>query len=495
MRAPVLAPVFAAALAAGVVAAASGAHAQSAPMPGMDMPPTKSAPAKPAPAAPVKTAPAKDEMDGMAGMDMPSDPHAGHDMGAMHHDMAGMDIGGMAGMDHMAMSGNLGAYPMTRDVTGTAWQPDSARHEGWHFTAGAWSLMAHGEATLVYDDQGGPRGTSKTFVESFGMISAQRLLGGGTLTLRGHGSLDPTIGKAGYPLLLQTGETADGVHGLVDRQHPHDLVDELSVTYSHPISPSLFGGLSGFVYAAYPGEPALGPVTYLHRGSGMVSPETPIDHHWLDSTHVAFGVVTTGVVIGSQLKLEGSTFKGREPDQYRWDFDSYALDSYSLRATWNPTADLSMQVSRGWMHSPEQLEPEVDQTRTTASATYNRTYTRGWWQTTLAWGQDDNRSPATARTTNAWLAESALAFGPHTVFARAEQADKDELFEAPSPLAGRAFKVGKLSAGYAYSIPAGSHFVIDLGGLVSVYSLPSAIEPAYGSDPRSFMLFTRVRLK
>ncbi len=471
-------------LAAGLAVATTAVHAQSPtpPMPGMDMPPARSAPA-----ALVKTAPVKDDLDGMPGMEMSKpDPHTGHDM-------AGMKMGGhdMAGTDHTSMAGNLGAYPMTRDVTGTAWQPDSARHEGWHFMAGPWSLMAHGEATLVYDDQGGPRGSTKTFLESFAMISAQRPLGGGTLTLRGHGSLDPTIGKSGYPLLLQTGETADGVHGLVDRQHPHDLVDELSSTYSHPIAE----GLSGFVYAAYPGEPALGPATYLHRGSGMVSPETPIDHHWLDSTHVAFGVVTTGVAIGDRLKLEGSTFKGREPDQYRWDFDSYALDSYSLRATWNPTADLSLQVSRGWMHSPEQLEPEVDQTRTTASVTYNRTYTRGWWQTTLAWGQDDNRSPATARTTNAWLAESALAFGPHTLFARAEQADKDELFEAPSPLAGRAFQVGKLSAGYAYSIPAGPHWVIDLGGLFSVYSLPSALEPAYGSNPRSLMLFTRVRLK
>jgi hypothetical protein len=323
------------------------------------------------------------------------------------------------------------------------------------------------------------------------MVSAQRTLAGGTLSLRAHGSLDPTIGKSGYPLLLQTGETANGVNPLIDRQHPHDLVDELSATYAHPIT----SNLSGFVYAAYPGEPALGPVTYLHRGSGDISPETPIDHHWLDSTHVAFGVVTTGVVIANQLKLEASTFKGREPDQYRWNFDSAALDSYSVRATWNATRDLSMQVSTGWLHSPEQLEPDVDQRRTTASVTYNRPYASGAWQTTLAYGRDENRSPTTSRGTNAWLAESAASFGPHTVFARAEQADKDELFEAPSPLAGRAFKVGKLSLGYAYAIPVSTHLVVELGGLVSVYGLPSALEPAYGSDPRSLMLFTRVRLR
>jgi len=458
---------------AGPVAAQDHDHMA---MPGMDMPA-----AKPAPPPPAK-APVKPD-DDMAGMDM-----SGHTMPG--HDMAGMDH---MSMDHgaMSMSGNLGAYPMTRDVTGTAWQPDSAKHEGWHSMLGPWAVMAHGEATLVYDDQGGPRGQSKTFVESFGMVSAQRALGGGTLTLRAHGSLDPTIGKSGYPLLLQTGETANGVTPLIDRQHPHDLVDELSVTYAHPIT----GNVSGFVYAAYPGEPALGPTTYMHRGSGDMSPETPIDHHWLDSTHVAFGVVTTGIVIGNQLKLEGSTFKGREPDQHRWNFDSAALDSYSVRATWNPTADLSMQVSTGWMHSPEQLEPEVDQRRTTASVTYNRPLPQGWWQTTLAYGQDQNRSPLESRTTDAWLLESALAHGPHTVFARAEQADKDELFLTPSPLAGQAFRVSKLSVGYAYTIPVSNHFAVDLGGLVSVYDLPSALEPAYGSSPRSLMLFTRVRLR
>ena len=492
-------------------------HHAMAEMPGMDMPaPHKHAPVKPkakpapttAPAsaaapAPTETSdaaaagpsvppapPPAHDHSAMAGMPMAAalKPEAApaHDHGAKADDMAGMD---MSEHHAMTMSGALGAYPGTRDAVGTAWQPDSATHSGLHVMAGPWMVMAHGEATLVYDNQGGKRGDTKTFVESFVMVSAQRSLGGGTLTLRGHGSLDPTMGKSGYPLLFQTGETANGVTPLIDRQHPHDLIDELSVTYSHPIAT----GASAFVYAAYPGDPALGPVVYLHRGSGMVSPETPIGHHWLDSTHVSFGVLTTGVVLGP-VKLEGSTFKGREPDQHRWNFDPLKLDSYSVRATWNPTADLSMQVSRGWLHSPEQLEPDVSQTRTTASVTYNKPLKTGPWRTTLAWGRDQNRSPTTSRSTDAVLLESALSLGRHTVFGRAERADKDELFLPPSPLAGRAFTVSKLSLGYAYAIPVSAHYTVEFGGLVSAYGLPSALEPAYGSSPRSFMLFTRVRL-
>ncbi len=461
-----------------LVCATAQAQTHDHSMPGMDMP----APTKPAPAAPESPKPAAKDDDDMAGMDM-----SGHDMKGM----AGMDMSAH-GMGAMAMAGALGDYPMTQDGSGTSWQPSSAPHEGIHGAYGPWSLMLHGDGTLVYDDQGGPRGQTKTFFESMLMGMASRSLDGGELTLHGMVSLDPTMGKAGYPLLLQTGETADGKTPLIDRQHPHDFIDELSVSYSHPISPSPFGALGGFVYGGYPGEPALGPTTYMHRFSGMALPEAPIDHHWLDSTHVTFGVVTAGLVLGNVLKLEVSDFTGREPDEHRWNFDPARFDSASWRLTWNPTRDLSMQVSQGWLHSPEQLEPDVSQRRTTASVTYNRAYAGGNWQTTAAWGQNVNMP---GRRLDAVLLESSATFGPHTVFGRAEQADKDELFEAPDPLAGRSFRVGKLSLGYAYAIPASTHFVIDLGGLFSLYDLPFALEPAYGRDPRSFMLFTRVRLR
>jgi hypothetical protein len=409
------------------------------------------------------------------------------DMGAMDHGaIPGMEMSGMA-----SMPGALGAEPMTQDGSGTSWQPASSPHQGFHVMRGAWTLMLHGDGTLVYDDQGGPRGQSKTFFESMLMGMASRPLGGGELTLHGMVSLDPLMGKSGYPLLLQTGETADGKTPLIDRQHPHDLIDELSVSYSHPVTDTPLGKVSGFVYAGYPGEPALGPVTYMHRFSGMADPEAPIDHHWLDSTHVSFGVVTTGVTLSDAFKFEASVFRGREPDQHRYNFDTPSLDSGSVRLTWNPTRDLSMQVSQGWLHSPEQLEPNVNQRRTTASITYNRAYAGGNWQTTAAWGEDVNRP---GKRLDAVLLESAASYGPHTVFARAERADKDELFDT-GPLVGRAFEVGKLSVGYAYSIPVATHFVIDVGGLISAYDLPCALEPAYGSNPRSIVLFTRVKLR
>jgi hypothetical protein len=396
-------------------------------------------------------------------------------------DMPGMAMGGV--------TGNLGAYPTARDASGTAWQPDSAPMEGVHADMAGWSTMLHGWIAGVYDNQGGPRGATETFEESMLMGMAQHPLGGGTLTLRSMLSLDPLMGKSGYPLLLATGETADGRTPLVDRQHPHDLFMEIAGEYSHPLT----GKTSAFIYAGLPGEPALGPVTFMHRFSGMANPEAPIDHHWLDSTHITFGVVTAGVVV-DDVKLEASAFRGREPNQYRWDIEAPRLDSWSVRASWNPTADLSLQVSHGSLHSPEQLNPAQNQTRTTASATYNRPLAHGNWQTTFAWGRDENRP---GNTSDAFLLESAASWRRHTVFGRAENVGKDELFDDQphSPYAGRVINVSKFSLGYFYTVPATRILAVDLGGLVSKYALPAVLDATYGADPTSFMLFARFKLR
>jgi len=200
----------------------------------------------------------------------------------------------------------LGPYEGTRDASGTSWQPASAGHEAWHAGAGAWSLMLHGLVMPVWDHQGGDRGDEDVFASSMIMGRAVRAAGPGRLGLRAMLSLDPAlVGREGYPLLLQTGETSDGITPLIDRQHPHDLFAELGASYS----------ISGrrhslFAYGALPGEPALGPPVYLHRRSGMDIPEAPISHHWLDSSHITFGVVTLGGT-WRDWKVEGSAFRGR----------------------------------------------------------------------------------------------------------------------------------------------------------------------------------------
>jgi hypothetical protein len=318
------------------------------------------------------------------------------------------------------------------------------------------------------------------------MGMAHRPFGGGSLTLRGMFSLDPTMGKDGYPLLFQTGETADGLTPLVDRQHPHDFLMELAAVYSHTLGATS----SVFLYAGYPGEPALGPPTFMHRFSGMDNPDAPLGHHWLDATHITFGVFTGGVVWRT-IKLEGSVFSGREPDEHRWNFDPLRLDSTSLRVTWNPTPNWSMQASWGSINSPEALEADIDQQRITASVSYNVPLANGNWQTTFAWGRNDKQP---GDVTNALLLESALTWNAHTVFGRAEHTEKDELFGEGHPLHQKTFGVSKFSLGYVYDIPITQHLKLGVGAVGSAYAFPGELDAHYGSDPLSGTVFTRLKL-
>jgi hypothetical protein len=102
---------------------------------------------------------------------------------------------------------------MTRDGSGTSWQPDASKHAGLHGSAGKWMLMGHARLNAIEDWQQGPRGDRETYLSGMVMGVARRALrddgdgGGDLLQLRAMLSPDPFNGKRGLPLLLQTGET------------------------------------------------------------------------------------------------------------------------------------------------------------------------------------------------------------------------------------------------------------------------------------------------
>jgi hypothetical protein len=382
-----------------------------------------------------------------------------------------------------AMTGILGAYPMTRDASGTSWQPDAASHGGVHATLGDWSLMGHAMLAGVYDSQSGPRGATQWFVEGMLMGAARRdFTTSDVLNLRLMLSPDPFMGARGYPLLLASGETADGATALIDRQHPHDLFMEMAASYSHAFT----GADSAFVYLGYPGEPALGPPAFMHRASGMDIPDAPVTHHWLDSTHIAFGVATLGYV-HDDWKVEVSQFTGREPDQFRFDFDSARFDSTSARLSWNPTANWAFQASWGFLKSPEQLAPQIDETRYTASAMYVLPLgDESSLAATLAWGR---KQLSDGVGLNGFLLEGE--YKPDrdwTIFARAESLDSGELFAS-----GAAKTVQELTLGAIHDWRLAEHVLLGVGGLHTFDFVPAGM-PTYGSDPQGTMVFTRLAL-
>jgi hypothetical protein len=392
--------------------------------------------------------------------------------------MGDMPIDNMQ-MGNMSSTGILGSYSMTRDASGTSWQPDESMHAAIHQMAGDWELMGHMMLWGMYDTQSGPRGDEKAFIEGMLMGAARRdLSNGDTLNLRAMLSPDPFMGKSGYPELLASGETANGTAPLIDRQHPHDLFAELSGSYAHRLGDQN----SLFVYAGDPGEPALGPTAFPHRVSAMDIPDAPITHHWLDSTHITFGVLTAGFV-HSDWKLEVSQFTGREPDQNRYDFDPMRLDSTSARVSWNPDPHWSLQVSWGHLNSPEQLTPDVNENRTTASATYVSKIGDGTLAATLAWGLKQ----ANDRTNlNGVLLEGEYQIEPWIVFARTEWEQNNELDALE-----RTRSVGELTLGGIRDWPVAEHFKLGLGALYAFDFTPSEIVPPYGGDTRGFMAFVR----
>jgi len=392
-----------------------------------------------------------------------------------------------ASMEDAAMPGQLGPDPIARESSGTSWQPDSTPMAGRMSMNGSWMTMWHGIANLVYDDQGGPRGEHQSFSNSMLMFMALRDLPSGVLGGRIMLSADPLMGKAGYPELFQTGESADGVHPLIDRQHPHNLLMEVSGSYSLRLS----AVQAIYVYAGIAGEPALGPPAFMHRFSAEDDPEAPLSHHWLDSTHVSYGVVTGGYQ-WDRIKFEASAFNGREPDQNRYQVELHALDSWSARVSLNPSSDLSLQISMGRLASPEQLEPSIAVRRTTASVSYDRMLSSLQWQTTLAWGRN---APDVGAASDAWLLESALRVAAvHTVFARAERVGKDELFTPGQPLYGPVYPIAALSVGYVYDFAMLGPARLGVGALGTAYHYPSLLDPAYGKGPVSYLLFARLRL-
>ena len=448
----------------------------------------------PSPAEPAQPAeqPAQPEADHSTMDHSAMPPQAAPPAGVPIQDHDQMDHSQMPGMEHgghSSMTGALGAYPMAREASGTAWQPDASEHEGIHLMSGDWTLMAHGALNLVYDHQSGRRGDDKLFAAGMLMGMARWPIGDGTLQFKAMVSPDPLMGKSGYPLLLASGETADGETRLIDRQHPHDFFMELSASVSQNIGPKS----SVFLYGGLPGEPAFGPPAFMHREAIMDSPEAPISHHWLDSTHISFGVLTAGLVL-DRVKVEVSRFNGREPDQHRWNIETRPLDSTAVRLSWNPTDNLSLQGSWGHFEGPEQLEPEIDQKRWSASLLYARDIAPDWkFAGTLAWGRKTIKHHGEALKDDAYVAEASLKHKQWTIFGRGEITENRELLDEIEH--GPAFQVGKVSVGAVRDFRLAEHLSFGVGGLLAVNFIPDGLEPLYGGKhPIGTMGFLRLKI-
>jgi hypothetical protein len=414
---------------------------------------------------------------------------------ADHHPGAAMpDMPGMTAMPGMPMVARPLGIPMSRMGSGTAWLPDASPMRAYHLAPPGWLLMVHGDADLYYDHQGTERGDDQVGSTNWAMLMAMHPVGRGVLHLHGMLSAEPfTVGARGYPLLLQTGEAHRGAP-LRDRQHPHDLFMELSARYEVPVASNL--GLS--IYAAPVGEPAIGPVAYMHRPSAQNDPFAPLGHHWEDATHITYGVVTAGMFTRT-VQLEGTLFQGREPDDGRYDFDFGALDSYGGRVTVNPGPDWSVAASYGFLHSPEELHPAENQHRLGASIQYTRRIARqSDWATALVYGANEHTGPDRPSRTfehSVLLESNVQVDGRNSFFGRAEWTQKsaEELVIPGADPAAR-FDISSLVLGYVREVVQYEGASLGLGVRGSLGVVPETLEAAYGTrTPAGLAVYARLR--
>ena len=447
-------------------------------MPGMNMP---------APSA----SPSASPMGQMPGMEMP-----GVEKGSMNMNMGPLLVMNGDDMGIRVGSSERNVTSMGAMGSGTAWQPSSAPMYMQHWSKNDWLLMFHYNLFVDVNHQGGPRGVTKFESANWFMPMAYHKLGKGTLQLRAMLSAEPfTFPPGGSPLLFQTGETYKG-QPLIDRQHPHDLFMELSAQYTHPL------GDHGtwFTYFGYPGEPALGPVAFMHRASASENSSATLAHHLQDSTHISFGVLTTGFTY-RWFKFEGSIFNGREPDENRYDFDAHKWNSRAARLWFMPNRNWTLQVSHGFLRSPENQEPNVDVRRSTASLQNNRKFNRGNLASAFIWGRNHvSGHDDGIINLNSYTAESTVQFlDKNYLYTRLELVDKDDLLR-PSDRAvlgivqhHPVFRIGAYTFGGARDVWNTNKVSLAIGGDVTFYSKPSILDPIYGDNPVSGKLFVRIR--
>lgn len=452
------------------------ANAQS--MPGMTPAQMKLMKLSPSPSpAPSPTAAS------MPGMEMPAAPAPRTSAPAGH----AMVVGSSA---EMASTTDL-LDPMSQEGSGTSWVPRSTQMFGWTQMHGNDMMMEHGAIFPRFVSTGSLRGDRRADAPNWLMVMGTHALGTtAQIGYRAMVSADAlTENQTGYPLLFQTGETAHGV-ALHDHQHPHDLFSELALDYSTKIGKTA----SAYAYVGYPGEPALGPPVFMHRRIAYDMAESTIGHHWMDATHIQFGVATLGFAPNAHFKLEASTFTGREPNEIRTNFDPIHLDSYSGRVSWNPSDDSALQISYGFIKSPEVLAPQSNQHRITASLLLNRALgTDRNWYNGFVFGQ--NVESGGSRTSS-YLAETDYQSGRSTLFARVElgtRTARDLVVPLVDP--ETVYRVGAYSLGGVHDLSRNRAAInIGLGAQVTIDSKSARLAPIYGSKtPIGFAVFLRVR--
>ncbi|HEV8382513.1 MAG TPA: hypothetical protein VGQ29_13060 [Gemmatimonadales bacterium] len=353
---------------------------------------------------------------------------------------------------------------------------------GFHFQTAAWQVMVHGSVFGQFVKEFGPRGNYQLNSVNWVMGDASRPLAGGEFRARMMASAEYfTITRAGYPQLLQVSQPYRG-GTVTDRMHPHELFSELAVMYDRPLT----GDWRWSAYLAAIGEPALGPVAYVHRPSAVTDPTAPLGHHTQDVTHESFGVATLGVFT-PRVHLEGSVFNGAHPDEVRTNLD-YAgarFNSFSARLTVNPSDRWSFATSAAY------IDPHEHQPRHRLE--FSALHVANRWSTSFIWGA--NVPTDTRRVLNTALVETNIELDDwNAIFGRAEYVTRTSEELALVGSISSEVEVGTLALGYARRVGKVRGVGTWLGARGHVDLVPEQLRLFYGTrTPTGFLVYLNTR--
>ena len=378
--------------------------------------------------------------------------------------------------------------PRGRFGSGTSWLPDASPLYAAVPHFGKWGLLLHGNVYTGYSWYSSDRGGSRFMGRNTLMGALFRTFRRSELLFRVALSLEPlTIGKRGYPQVLQTGQTTDGTR-IADTMYALDFFREVAITYTWEVTPKW----AGLIYGALAGEPALGPVNFTQRISASADPLAPLGFQAQEPSHASFGVLTVGAFT-RELKLEASWFNGEVPGSRRYGIYLRTPDSYSLRATWNPHPFWSLQGSYGFLEQPVAKEPGTSQHRLSFSTTYTK------WQADGS-GVASTASFAERIATNgdistAFMLEAYWNLdGNHSLFGRAELLQKTARELLLPNGTSELFAVGSVAAGYIYYFGPYITLAPGLGVRASINPMEDDLSRFYGTQVAyGLMAFAQLR--
>lgn len=322
------------------------------------------------------------------------------------------------------------------------------------------------------------------------MVEAGRPLARGDLRFGAMLSLEPfTLRAQGSPQLFQTGETYRGLP-LVHYQHPHDLLMGLGISYRRQWH-SRAEWLLGFDLV---GAPTLGPQVFMHRGSARNNPQAPLAHHLMDSTHVTSGVARAGVKL-SLVTVEGSLFRGAEPNENRLDLERPAFDSWAARAGYQ-RGPWQGQASVGRLRQPDRLAP-YDVTRITASVSFDGQVGSLPLRATGGWGANREFNGFNGNHEGS-LFEWDLSVRPRSaIFGRAERVQKDLFPDTIPHPRGQGHPhyfstITAITAGFVQDVRDVPRGRVGVGADATLYHMPRDTRQFWGGS-RSFHVFLRWR--